>query len=429
MLNTILRFIKKFIPTKLFVAAQPLYHWCLSLLGALIYRFPARHIKVVGITGTKGKSTTTELVNAILESAGYTTALLGTIRFKVADTETRNLYKMTMPGRFFVQKFLRDAVSASCDWAVIEMTSEGAKQFRQKWIGMDALIFTNLAPEHLESHGSFEKYRDAKLSIAHQLAHSHKKNTAIIANADDPESHLFLECGADHALPFHLEDAKPYSQNTSGYEFGFNGTRIQLSIPGLFNVYNALSAATFAHSQNIPLKKIKAGLESVTRIPGRAEFVREGQAFDVVVDYAHTPDSLKSVYEAFSLSRVVGVLGNTGGGRDTWKRPEMAKIAEGACEHVILTNEDPYDESPQKILDEMAAGITDKTKLSIIVDRREAIREALAMAQTMSSSNPRARVAVLITGKGTDPYIMGPRGSKQEWDDATVVREELKRLQ
>ncbi|QQR82217.1 UDP-N-acetylmuramyl-tripeptide synthetase [Candidatus Campbellbacteria bacterium] len=425
MLNTILRFIKQFIPSQLFQKLQPTYHYLLSLVGAVIYRFPSRHIHVVGITGTKGKSSTAELVNAVLEASGHKTAVLGTIRFKIADTETRNLYKMTMPGRFFVQKFLRDAVNAQCDWAIIEMTSEGAKQFRQKWIDMDALIFTNLAPEHLESHGSFEKYKDAKLSIARQLARSHKKNTAIIANADDLEGHLFLECGADRAIPFRLTDAKPYTQTTSGYEFGFEGTRIHLSIPGLFNVYNALAAAAFARSQNILARHIKEGLEHVTRIPGRAEFIREGQAFDVVVDYAHTPDSLKSVYEAFSLARVIGVLGNTGGGRDTWKRPEMARIAERSCEHIILTNEDPYDEDPEKILEEMSAGIQDKTKLSIILDRRQALREALNMAQTMSSANTRQRVVVLITGKGTDPFIMGPNGSKQAWDDATVVREEL----
>ncbi len=429
MLNTILRFIKRFIPTRLFKALQPMYHWKLALLAAIVYRFPSRSINVVAITGTKGKSTTAEFVNAILEKAGYTTALLGTIRFKIGDTETRNLYKMTIPGRFFVQRFLRRAVTAGCDWAVIEMTSEGAKQFRHKWISMDALIFTNLAPEHLESHGSFENYRDAKLSIARQLVRSHKKNTTVIANADDPEGHLFLECGATRALAYRLNDAKPYSQLGDGYEFGFSGARIHLAVPGLFNVYNALSAATFAQSQNISIEKIKEGLESVTRIPGRAEFIREGQAFDVVVDYAHTPDSLKSVYEAFSLSRVIGVLGNTGGGRDTWKRPEMAHLAEVSCEHVILTNEDPYDEDPKKILDEMAAGIKDTTKLSIILDRREALREALRRAQQMSSANPRERVAVLITGKGTDPYIMGPNGSKTPWDDAEVVREELKRLQ
>ncbi|MCR4274658.1 MAG: UDP-N-acetylmuramyl-tripeptide synthetase [Candidatus Campbellbacteria bacterium] len=428
MLNKTLRFIKRFIPTKLFTALQPIYHWKLALLGTLVYRFPSRHIKVVAITGTKGKSTTAELVNAILESAGYTTALLGTIRFKVADTETRNLYKMTIPGRFFVQKFLRNAVTEKCDWAIIEMTSEGAKQFRHKWIAMDALIFTNLAPEHLESHGSFENYRDAKLSVAQQLAHSHKQNTAIIANADDAEALSFLECGANRAFPFHLSDAKPYSQTSTGYEFGFGGERIHLAIPGLFNVYNALSAATFAQSQNIPPQKIKEGLESVTSVPGRAEFIREGQAFDVVVDYAHTPDSLKSIYEAFSLSRVVGVLGNTGGGRDTWKRPEMARIAEASCQHIFLTNEDPYDEDPQKILEQMAEGIQDTSKLSIILDRREALHEALVLAQKMATTNPHARVAVLITGKGTDPYIMGPNGSKIPWDDATVVREELKKL-
>jgi UDP-N-acetylmuramoyl-L-alanyl-D-glutamate--2,6-diaminopimelate ligase len=130
----------------------------------------------------------------------------------------------------------------------------------------------------------------------------------------------------------------------------------------------------------------------------------------------------------FADSKNICVLGNTGGGRDAWKRPAMAAIAEAHCEHMILTNEDPYDEDPQKIIDEMAAGVKNAKKLHVIPDRREAIREAIASAVWLHTQHPKTRIAVLITGKGTDPYIMGPRGAKKPWDDATVVREELKKL-
>ena len=160
--------IKKIIPKPIFQFLQPIYHYSLAVLGALIYDFPSKKLIVVGVTGTKGKTTTTELVNAILEEASYKTALASTLRFKIGEKEERNFFKMTMPGRFFMQKFLREAVKANCSHAVIEMTSEGAKQFRHKFISLDALIFTNLAPEHIESHGSYENYVQAKLNIARE---------------------------------------------------------------------------------------------------------------------------------------------------------------------------------------------------------------------------------------------------------------------
>lgn len=430
MLEKILRTIEKFIPKKLYRLGQPVYHYVLSLVGALLYGFPSRKIRVIGITGTKGKSTTAEFVNAILEAGGKKTAVMSTIRFKIGDESRPNLYKMSMPGRFFVQKFLRDAVKEGCDWAVLEMTSEGARFFRHKWIALDALIFTNLAPEHIESHGSYEGYREAKISIA-KLLRPHlflsKKNSTVIANADDAEGERFLTIGAARAYPFSLNDGKPYAKTIDGYVFSFGEFQMHIHIPGLFNLANAIAAATFAKSYGIPGEAIQKGLESVTLVRGRVEYVREGQSFDVVVDYAHTPESLESFYDVFKDSRNICILGNTGGGRDTWKRPKMAHIAELHCDHMILTNEDPYDEDPKAIIDEMAEGVSDISKLTILMDRRTAIREALRMAEKEAGKSKK-RVAVLITGKGTDPYIMGPNGLKTPWDDATVVREELRAL-
>ena len=431
MLENILRIARKLIPHKLFLLAQPAYHYALTLLGALIYRFPSREIKIVGITGTKGKSTTAELVNGILEAHGAKTALLGTIRFKIGSESVPNMRKMTIPGRFFVQKFIRDAVSAGCDWVILELTSESTRQFRHKWIALDALIFTNLAPEHIESHGSYEKYRDAKLKLAKLLTKSvwpHKENTIIIANADDKESGRFLDIGADRALPYSLSDAEPYEHLEKGSMFTFKNVHIQLSLPGVFNILNALGAAMFAGSENISTDTIKQGLESIGMVRGRVEYIREGQMFDVVVDYAHTPDSLESFYGIFKDTHMICVLGNTGGGRDTWKRPAMASMAEKHCSSIILTNEDPYDEDPKAIVDAMTEGIADKTKLHVSMDRREAIRMALQMADETRTKHRDARVAVLITGKGTDPFIMGKDGSKIPWDDATVAREEIRSL-
>ncbi|MEK7606474.1 MAG: UDP-N-acetylmuramyl-tripeptide synthetase [Patescibacteria group bacterium] len=431
MLDKILRIIKKLIPRKLFSALQPAYHFTLTLLGALIYRFPSREILIVGVTGTKGKSTTAEFVNAILEANGMRTALLGTIRFKIGSESKPNLRKMTIPGRFFVQKFLRDAINANCTWVVLELTSESVKQFRHKWIGLDALIFTNLAPEHIESHGSYEKYRDAKLEIAKLLTDAtwpRKVNTVMVANADDKEGDMFLTIGADKPVPYKLADGAPYELSHESSTFTFRNTQIRLHVPGIFNITNALGAATFAESQGVPISVIKQGLESVGIIRGRVEYIREGQPFDVVVDYAHTPDSLESFYTIFRESKNIAVLGNTGGGRDTWKRGTMAGIAEKNAVTVILTNEDPYDENPEAITDAMLEGIENKMKVRVIMDRREAIREALATAYDMHTKHRDERIAVLITGKGTDPFIMGKNGSKLTWDDATVTREEIRAL-
>jgi len=171
-MENLLRTTEKLIPRKIYKLFQPTYHFLLATTGTLLYRKPSRHIYVIGITGTKGKSSTAEFVNAVLEGAGKKTAILSTIRFKVGNTTRPNKFKMTMPGRFFTQKFLRDAVDAGCEYAIIEMTSEGARFFRHTGIDLDALIFTNLSPEHIESHGSFAKYKACKLRLIQQLVKS-----------------------------------------------------------------------------------------------------------------------------------------------------------------------------------------------------------------------------------------------------------------
>ncbi len=166
---------------------RPVYHYGLALLAALFYRFPSRQIKVVAVTGTKGKTSVTEIENAILEEAGHKTALSNTIRFKIGSDSRPNLYKMSMPGRFFLQRFLRQAVKAGCGYAIMEVTSQGALLHRHRFIDFDALIFTNIAPEHIEAHGSYEKYISAKLAIANSVAESRKKLTILVANADDAQ--------------------------------------------------------------------------------------------------------------------------------------------------------------------------------------------------------------------------------------------------
>lgn len=411
-------------PRRLLSLVRPPYHFLLSFLGAVIYRHPSRDITVIGVTGTKGKSSVTEIIGALFEADGKKVAISGTIRFKIGDEVRPNLYKMTMPGRFFVQKFLRDAVDAKCDVAVLEMTSEGVTQFRHKYIELDALVFTNLTPEHIESHGSFENYVAAKLEIAKQLEKSRKRPRKIIANADDAHGEDFLSIDVEEKLPYSLETPELHTLTKDGVSVVLDGHTIRTPLVGLFNVYNVLASIVCAQSFGIPLKTIERALGNLPPINGRVEKFHTPKSakkkITAVVDYAHTPDSLEKLYQAFSETKKVCVLGNTGGGRDTWKRPEMGRIAGEYCESVIFTNEDPYDEDPEKIVREMQRGVEDQEKVSIIMDRREAIREALSQAPNNS--------VVLISGKGTDPYIMGPNNTKTPWSDAETVKAELEHL-
>ncbi len=414
-----LRIIKKIIPKKLFEIAQPAYHYLLALTGAIVYRFPSRKIKVVAVTGTKGKTSTVEFVNTILEEAGKKTALLGTLRFKIGDESKPNLYKMTMPGRMFVQSFLRKAVNAGCEYVVMEISSEAVKQSRNKFIDLNALIFTNLAPEHIESHGSYEKYVEAKLSIAKQLEKSNKNDKVIIVNSDDKEAEKFLQINIQNKVKYSLDDVKNIIMTEDYTKFTYKGVEIETKLVGKFNIYNILGAIKYAESEDIDLSIIKNALLKLKEIKGRAQIIDEGQDYKVVVDYAHTPDSLKAIYETFSNSKKIGVLGNCGGGRDKWKRKEMAEIADKYCEEIILTDEDPYDDEPREIVEDMAKHFKIH-KPQIVMDRREAIAITFKKAKKGD--------VVIITGKGTDPYIMRKNGIKEKWSDAEVAREELVEL-
>lgn len=415
-MDSLLRKIEKLVPTKVYHLAQPMYHFGLTLVGAIKYDFPANKIKVIGITGTKGKSSTTELINHILETAGKKTAVSGTIRFKIGDEERPNKYKMSMPGRFFMQKFLSDAVKAGCEYAVIEMTSEGSKQFRHKFIYTDAFIFTNLSPEHIESHGSYEAYKKAKVRMVQNL---NKKKGVLIVNNDDNEAEAFNSSYTGVKIPYSIFELENM-QTEPSISFTFQKETFTSPLQGKFNVYNILAAIKTAIHFDVPLNIIQKAISEKAEIAGRVQKINNNLGADIVVDYAHTPDSLAALYESFKDKRTVCILGNTGGGRDTWKRPRMGEIASSYCDHVILTNEDPYDEDPMQIINEMKESIS-KDKLEIILDRREAIKKGISLLKHGD--------ALLITGKGTDPYIMEANGKKTPWSDSQVVAEILEELE
>lgn len=416
-INACVALLKKIVPRSFVKPLRTPYHYLLSLIAAIAYGFPARKLTVIGVTGTKGKSSVADMLYTTLRDTGHRVAVASTIRFAMHEVSEPNRFKMTMPGRGFIQHFLARAVKEGCTHAVVEITSESTRDFRHKFLFLDALVFTNLQKEHIEAHGSFEKYAAAKMKIGKALVKSTKRNRAIIANADDPASSAFLALPVEQRLPFYYAQASDVELLPGRASFTYDHERFSLQLPGSFSIMNALAVITAARFIGTPLADIKNALAGLTRIPGRTERIEAGQPFNAIVDYAHTPDSLAALYAAYP-GRKICVLGNTGGGRDTWKRPEMGRIADEACHEVILTDEDPYDEDPSAIVAAMAAGM--KREPRIILDRREAIRTALSLATEDDT--------VLITGKGTDPCICRANGAKEPWSDADTVREALTEL-
>ena len=430
-----LRKARQFIPQTLFWRLQWPYHFLFAVFAALWYRFPSRRLTVIGVTGTKGKTTVVHLLHAIFQSSGIRTASLSSVRFKIGDREEANLSKMTMPGRLFVQKFLRRAVREKCAYAVVEVTSQGVAQSRHRFIGFDAAVVTNIAPEHIESHGSFERYIRAKLDLFWRLG-----STAVaVINRDDPNSRRFAAATRARRAWYGKNaielDGKVWKvghtvAGPDGIAFNIDGKTFTSPLSGTFNLYNILAAVATALSQHIQLDKIATAIAHVSGVPGRMEVIQR-HPFRVIVDYAHTPESLRSVYETLRMpnARMICVLGAAGGGRDTWKRSEFGKIAAEFCTETILTNEDPYDENPMAIIDEIAVGFSDAattynlqpTALHKIFDRRVAVAAALRSAG--------AGDIVVITGKGSEAWLMGPDGAKTPWDDRAIVREELQNLQ
>ncbi|MDB5189307.1 MAG: UDP-N-acetylmuramyl-tripeptide synthetase [Parcubacteria group bacterium] len=417
-MNSLKHAAESLLPRSLYRAILAPYHFVWTLGMALACGFPAKKLTVIGVTGTKGKSSVTEMIAAVLTEAGHTVAVSSTIHFTIGTESRPNKFKMTLPGRGFIQKFLAEAVSKGATHAVIEITSEAALQYRHLFLSLDAVVFTNLEKEHLESHGGIENYFQAKLRIGKALVRSRKRPRAIIANIDSPYGKRFQSLPVEVRLPFALADAQNLVLTDAGITFMYGGMEFALPHPGAFSARNALAAIRTAEFAGVPLPTVATALKHLTLIPGRAERIEAGQDFLAIVDYAHTPDSLEALYQAYPDRRKICVLGNTGGGRDTWKRPEMGRIADSYCAEVILTDEDPYDENPQTIVDAMASGMKRAPKL--IMDRREAISAALQLAQPGD--------AVLVTGKGTDPYIMRAGGTKEPWSDARVVAEELQKL-
>lgn len=413
-------------------------------MANIIYGRPSEKMIIIGVTGTNGKSSTVSLIAKILEEAGYKVGAASTVLFKVADKEWLNDKKMTMLGRFQLQKLLKQMIDAGCDYAIVETSSQGIEQFRHLGIHYDVCVFTNLTPEHIEAHGGFDNYKKAKLKLfkhleklPHKTLAGKKINKAIVANGDDQYAKEFLDFDVDEKISFGIEQAPDLRAENidfhqAGISFEINAVKFDLKLFGKFNVYNSLAAIAVAKTQGVSLDVCRHALSKVAGVPGRMEFVDAGQSFKVLVDYAPESEGMRQLFMAIkdhslvaSDKKIIHVFGSCGGGRDIARRPILGELSAQNAQIHVISNEDPYDDDPQQIIDQVAegaikAGKRENQEVFKILDRREAISKALEMAQDGD--------LVVLTGKGAEQAICVAGGKKEVWDEREVTKEELLRL-
>jgi len=400
----------------------------MAIVADRFFRHPTRQMRLIGVTGTNGKTTVTYLLEKIFADAGYKTGLVGTIQHKVDGQwlPSRN----TTPDVLELQGMFRQMADAGTDYAMMEVSSHALALGRVRGCFFRTAIFTNLTRDHLDFHSSMEEYLNAKALLFAGLGNSYGAMPQFaVLNADEAASERLAQVTAHPVVTYGMRNsadvrAKNVDLRPDGTEFDmdtFRGsTRLRLRLVGLFNVYNALAATAAALLEGVDLEQIRRSLERMDGVPGRFERVSDGEDIHVIVDYAHTPDSLQNVLQAirgFAKGRVLCVVG-CGGDRDRGKRPQMAQVAVEYSDLAIFTSDNPRSEDPQQILADMAAGVQDKKERWIsLVDRREAIFEAIRRAG--------AGDTVLIAGKGHETYQIIGRQTVS-FDDREVAKEALR---
>jgi len=437
-INKIKNLIKKFVPPSWIKR----YHKLEAEIAVRLYAYPSRKMVVIGVTGTNGKTTTSHLIASIFETAGLVVGMLTTTTFKIGKKKWLNKTKLTTLSPFVLQKMLARMVSAGCEYVVLEVSTHAVDQYRILGVDFDLMVLTNVTREHIEYHGSFKEYLKAKGELFRMLGSCFRKKhipKVIILNRDEANFKYFDKFDADRKYTYGILRGRikaeriNYSSLESDLKSDFllstplGNKRIGINLPGRFNIYNALAAATVAISRAIDVETIKNGLERVKNVPGRMEMIlargklRKKQKFKVIVDYAHTPDALSKVFETLrsvKKNRIIVLLGACGE-RDKDKRPVLGRLASQFADIVIITNEDPYSEDPRKIIDEVAAGVKGKKKgknFFKIFNRRQAIKKAIELSQEND--------IVLLTGKGAEQAIVED-GVYHPWDERKVVRKIL----
>lgn len=391
------------------------------------YGNPARHLKVIAVTGTNGKTTTVNFINEILKEAGYKTAMFSTAVIELDGRKKVNDLNATVATTGKMQRFFRAAKKAKVDYVVMEFPSHAIDQHKLDTVPVEVAVMTNLTQDHLDYHKTMDHYAATKAKLFA------REPNYIVLNRDDEWYEYFNQYSAGiHKITYgkhedaeaKIDEVKLYRKGTEAFITIDHQTKLELAtnLPGEFNAYNMVAAATVAYVLEIKLESIQEGVANLEEIPGRFERVDSDKPYDVVVDYAHTPDALEKILKAakdIAKQRVILVFGACGD-RDKMKRPLMGEIAAREADRIILTDEESYSEDPSQIRAQIYEGIErtkgGSIKTTEIADRREAIQKALSIAKKGD--------IVLITGMGHEQFRIID-GKREPWNDSDVVRELL----
>lgn len=398
----------------------------LGILAAHIYGNPSQELEVIGVTGTNGKTTITHLIETIAERQGRKVGLIGTLGARIAGRDIPG--ERTTPEALEIQRLMAEMVQAKVDIAVMEVSSHALSLGRVNGCEFDAGIFSNLTQDHLDYHHTMEEYLQTKAGLFRRLKGSKQPKIGII-NADDPAFNKLREVSAAPVVSYGIKGEADYraenvrvTANGVDFTVRFKGLSqdVRYSTPGEFSVYNALSAFAWGVERGYQPEEVALALATIPGVPGRFESVRSGQPFQVIVDYAHTPDGLENVLRTareFTRGRLITVFG-CGGDRDKGKRPLMGEVAAKWSDYVLVTSDNPRTEEPEQIIREILAGISG-TEHEALIDRRAGIIKACAWAE--------AGDTVLIAGKGHETYqIIGTE--VHQFDDRQAAREALRGL-
>jgi UDP-N-acetylmuramoyl-L-alanyl-D-glutamate--2,6-diaminopimelate ligase len=447
-METFKTFVKKFIPNFMLKKIRPVWHGFLAFIAAARFGFPSQSMVVIGITGTAGKTTTTQMLAAILNAAGKRTGFITTAGYSLGDDSQQNSHSLSMPGGFRMQGLLTDIHDAGCTHVIIECTSEGLAQNRHIGINFDVALLTNLHPAHLDAHSdSIENYRKAKGRLFETLELGQRKEIfrekLLGLNAEGEHAEYFAHFKADRKFAvingtsdeaiakgvklgaknmYAMEKIVVHAESVS---FAISDVEFNLLLPGEFNTWNAGLAAATAHMLGVDLAKSSEVLAKFAGVSGRMETIRSAKGFRVVIDYAPEPEGMRQALRAVSAmshQRLVHIFGSTGGHRDVAKRSEFGAISAEYADQIIITNDDVYESDPQKIADDVLGGVRsvpDKTpEEKIILDRREAISSAI--------QNAKVGDIILLTGKGSENFLVLPGDKRIAWNERKVVEELLK---
>lgn len=400
-----------------------IFHGVFPIVGMIRYGKVGNNIKVIGVTGTDGKSSSVLLTAAMLRAEGHKVAHFSSISFHDGDTERLNQSKMTTPGHMELQKFLSQAIKNGCTFAVLEITSQGILQHRHCHIGFSLVGITNITPEHIEAHGGFEKYRNTKLSLINSLK---KENFGLVIDKEtyDDVSQFISKEVVIATTGVHRYDvdiqSRIVSENIGGISLEMQYQNkivlIETKLVGPFIANNISFASRIATAYGVSLGAIKVAVESFDVIPGRFEIINRQPL--VIVDYAHTINALEILLpyvRKLTKGKLVHIFGAAGGGRDSYKRPLIAQLSEGNTDLSILTEENSFDELFELIVQDIAQGFSNRHQVYVVHKREKAVELGVSLLSSPDDT-------LLLTAKGSETVIMGPHRTKRPYNERAYTK-------